>query len=192
MLRASLSHRQAGGEMASDGQPPAHAGHQHLLPAVPLAGAQVHEEQRALPAPQDTYCLQLQHGLPQLLHLQRGTLLIKFHLKPGLYNTWPKVLDCVYCSPCVLLLLCRHSHYVILSFIISGSMEMFFCYFQLFMAARSASYSYICQRVDYSDDPNEVRVSVAGSCRHTHKRHMRSLSCINRNGAFITMACRVM
>ena len=27
------------------------------------------------------------------------------------------------------------------------------------MAARSASYSYICQRVDYSDDPNEVRVS---------------------------------
>ena len=30
---------------------------------------------------------------------------------------------------------------------------------QLFMAARSASYSYICQRVDYSDDPNEVRVS---------------------------------
>lgn len=28
------------------------------------------------------------------------------------------------------------------------------------MAARAAKYSYICQRVDYSDDPNEVRVSV--------------------------------
>ncbi|KAG7268687.1 hypothetical protein CRUP_032628, partial [Coryphaenoides rupestris] len=31
----------------------------------------------------------------------------------------------------------------------------------LFMAARSASYSYICQPVDYSDDPNEVRVAGA-------------------------------
>lgn len=55
--------------MASDGQPPAHAGHQHLLPAVPLAGAQVHEEPRALPAPQNPRRVQLQHGLPQLLHL---------------------------------------------------------------------------------------------------------------------------
>lgn len=35
------------------------------------------------------------------------------------------------------------------------------------MAARAASYSYICQPVDYSDDPNEVRVSAAGGCRHT-------------------------
>lgn len=31
------------------------------------------------------------------------------------------------------------------------------------MAARAASYSYICQPVDYSDDPNEVRVRA-----HTH------------------------
>lgn len=77
MLREHLSHRQAGGEMASDGQPPAHAGHQHLLPAVPLAGAQIHEEQRALPAPQNPHRLQLQHGLPQLLHLQRGRLLVE-------------------------------------------------------------------------------------------------------------------
>lgn len=29
------------------------------------------------------------------------------------------------------------------------------------MAARSANYSYICQPVDYSDEPNEVRVSVS-------------------------------
>lgn len=28
------------------------------------------------------------------------------------------------------------------------------------MAARAAQYSYICQPVDYSDDPNEVRVSM--------------------------------
>ncbi|KAJ3597791.1 hypothetical protein NHX12_001308 [Muraenolepis orangiensis] len=34
-------------------------------------------------------------------------------------------------------------------------------YLLLFMAARSASYSYICQPVDYSDDPNEVRVAGA-------------------------------
>lgn len=58
--------------MASDGQPSAHAGHQHILPAVPLAGAQIHEEQRALPAPQDSHRLQLQYGLPQLFHFQRG------------------------------------------------------------------------------------------------------------------------
>lgn len=32
--------------------------------------------------------------------------------------------------------------------------------FQLFLAARAANYSYLCQPVDYSDDPNEVRVSV--------------------------------
>lgn len=31
---------------------------------------------------------------------------------------------------------------------------------QLFLAARAANYSYLCQPVDYSDDPNEVRVSV--------------------------------
>lgn len=55
--------------MASDGQPPAHAGHQYLLPALSLAGAQIHEEQGALPAAQNPHCLQLQHGLPQLLHL---------------------------------------------------------------------------------------------------------------------------
>lgn len=30
------------------------------------------------------------------------------------------------------------------------------------MAARAANYSYICQPVDYSDDPNEVRVRIAG------------------------------
>lgn len=39
------------------------------------------------------------------------------------------------------------------------------------MAARAASYSYICQPVDYSDDPNEVRVSVdrpAPTTAHTH------------------------
>lgn len=58
--------------MASDGQPPAHAGYQHLLPAVPLVGPEIHEEQRALPASQNPHCLQLQYGLPQLLHLQRG------------------------------------------------------------------------------------------------------------------------
>lgn len=69
MLQEHLSHRQASGEMASDGQPPSHTGHQHLLPAVPMAGAQIHEEQRALPAPQNPHCLQLQHGLPQFLHL---------------------------------------------------------------------------------------------------------------------------
>lgn len=39
------------------------------------------------------------------------------------------------------------------------------CLSQLFMAARAAKYSYICQRVDYSDDPNEVRVSVANRQR---------------------------
>ncbi|XP_077430665.1 very long chain fatty acid elongase 4-like isoform X1 [Vanacampus margaritifer] len=37
----------------------------------------------------------------------------------------------------------------------------FFIFKELFMAARAASYSYICQRVDYSDDPNEVRVAGA-------------------------------
>ena len=62
--------------MAPDGQPPPHLGHQQLVPAVPLAGAQVHEEPGALPAPQDPHRLQLQHGLPQLLHLQRGGRLV--------------------------------------------------------------------------------------------------------------------
>ncbi|PWA33546.1 hypothetical protein CCH79_00007447, partial [Gambusia affinis] len=33
----------------------------------------------------------------------------------------------------------------------------FFIFKELFMAARAAQYSYICQPVDYSDDPNEVR-----------------------------------
>lgn len=45
--------------MASYGQPSAHAGHQHLLPANPLAGAQIHEEQGALPATQNPHRLQL-------------------------------------------------------------------------------------------------------------------------------------
>jgi len=45
--------------MASDGQPAAHAGHQHLLPGLPLAGAQIHEEQRTLPASQNPHRLQL-------------------------------------------------------------------------------------------------------------------------------------
>lgn len=68
-LGEHLSCRQASGEMAPDGQPSTHSGHQHLLPAVPLAGTQIHEEQGALPAPQNPHRLQLQHGLPQLLHL---------------------------------------------------------------------------------------------------------------------------
>lgn len=68
-LSEHLSCRQASGEMAPDGQPSTHSGHQHLLPAVPLAGTQIHEEQGALPAPQNPHRLQLQHGLPQLLHL---------------------------------------------------------------------------------------------------------------------------
>ncbi|XP_034031246.1 elongation of very long chain fatty acids protein 4a [Thalassophryne amazonica] len=37
----------------------------------------------------------------------------------------------------------------------------FFIFKELFLAARVASYSYICQPVDYSDDPNEVRVAGA-------------------------------
>lgn len=36
------------------------------------------------------------------------------------------------------------------------------------MATRAARYSYICQSVDYSDDPNEVRVSVQSVHTHTH------------------------
>lgn len=37
--------------------------------------------------------------------------------------------------------------------------------FQLFLAARAANYSYLCQPVDYSDDPNEVRVSTVSFMR---------------------------
>lgn len=55
--------------MASNGQSPAHVDHQHIVPAISLAGAQVHEEQRAVPAPQNPHCLQLQHGHSQRLHL---------------------------------------------------------------------------------------------------------------------------
>ena len=49
--------RQASGEMAPDGQPTPNVGHQFLLPAVPVAGAQVHGEQRTLPAQEDTHLL---------------------------------------------------------------------------------------------------------------------------------------
>lgn len=132
--------RQASGEMAPDGQPATHSGHQHLLPAVPLAGTQIHEEQGALPAPQNSHRLQLQHGLPQLLHLQGGK-------KPTVGQTsFPARVT-------------KHIHKRVLLFS------------QLFMAARAASYSYICQPVDYSDDPNEVRVSVLAHRQtpaHTH------------------------
>ena len=79
--------RQAGGEMASDGQPPAHTGHQHVLPALPVAGAQIHEEQRPIPAPQNPRGLQLQHGLSQLLHLQRGRL-----LRSDVFSSLPRLL----------------------------------------------------------------------------------------------------
>lgn len=41
------------------------------------------------------------------------------------------------------------------------------------MAARAAKYSYICQRVDYSDDPNEVRVSVDYRRTLTHAGYSR-------------------
>lgn len=75
--------------MAPDGQPSAYAGHQHLLPAGPMAGAQIHEEQRALPAPQDPHRLQLQHGLPQLLHLQRGGCLSQIYSLCGQKYTDP-------------------------------------------------------------------------------------------------------
>ncbi|XP_055772626.1 elongation of very long chain fatty acids protein 4-like [Salvelinus fontinalis] len=37
----------------------------------------------------------------------------------------------------------------------------FFICKELFLAARAAGYSYICQSVDYSDDPNEVRIAAA-------------------------------
>uniref|UniRef100_A0A3B3HH29 Elongation of very long chain fatty acids protein 4 n=2 Tax=Oryzias latipes TaxID=8090 RepID=A0A3B3HH29_ORYLA len=36
-----------------------------------------------------------------------------------------------------------------------------FIFKELFMAARAAQYSYICQPVDYSEDPNEVRMAGA-------------------------------
>lgn len=48
---------------------------------------------------------------------------------------------------------------------------------QLFMAARAAKYSYICQRVDYSDDPNEVRVSVV----HRQYTSLTSVSIVRRS-----------
>lgn len=64
--------RQACGEMALDGLSSPNAGHQHIIPALPMAGAQVHEEPRAISAAKDTHCLQLQHGLLQFLHFQRG------------------------------------------------------------------------------------------------------------------------
>lgn len=56
--------RQACAEMAFDGLSAAHAGHQLLLPALPLAGTQVHAGQRSLPAEEDPHHLQLQHGHP--------------------------------------------------------------------------------------------------------------------------------
>ncbi len=56
--------RQACGEMAADGLSAPHAGHQLLVPAVPLAGAEVHAGPRALPAEEDPHPLQLQHGHP--------------------------------------------------------------------------------------------------------------------------------
>uniref|UniRef100_W5NKC3 Elongation of very long chain fatty acids protein 4 n=1 Tax=Lepisosteus oculatus TaxID=7918 RepID=W5NKC3_LEPOC len=37
----------------------------------------------------------------------------------------------------------------------------FFICKELFLAARAAGYSYICQPVNYSDDPNEVRIAAA-------------------------------
>ncbi|KAI1885565.1 hypothetical protein AGOR_G00205110 [Albula goreensis] len=37
----------------------------------------------------------------------------------------------------------------------------FFIFKELFLAARAAGYSYICQPVNYSDDENEVRVAAA-------------------------------
>lgn len=58
--------------MATDGLSAPHAGHQLLLPTLPLAGAKIHAKQGALSAQEDSYCLQLQHGYFQLLHLQRG------------------------------------------------------------------------------------------------------------------------
>ncbi|XP_066538716.1 elongation of very long chain fatty acids protein 4a [Hoplias malabaricus] len=36
-----------------------------------------------------------------------------------------------------------------------------FIFKELFLAARAANYSYLCQQVDYSDDPNEVRMAAA-------------------------------
>lgn len=52
------------------------------------------------------------------------------------------------------------------------------------MAARAASYSYICQPVDYSDDPNEVRVSVLPRRQtdtHPHTLMMGSV-CLDEAG----------
>lgn len=56
--------RQASGEMAVDGLSAPHAGHQLLVPAVPLAGAQVHAGPGAPPAEEDPHPLQLQHARP--------------------------------------------------------------------------------------------------------------------------------
>ncbi|KTG41415.1 hypothetical protein cypCar_00045656 [Cyprinus carpio] len=43
----------------------------------------------------------------------------------------------------------------------------FFIFKELFLAARAANYSYICQPVDYSDDPNEVRIQFHVTIGHT-------------------------
>jgi len=40
------------------------------------------------------------------------------------------------------------------------------------MAARAAQYSYICQPVDYSEDPNEVRVSFGAGAAHSSQTHI--------------------
>ena len=58
-----MFNRQAGGKMAAYGLSSAHAGNQFILSALPVVGAQIHEEPRAFPAQEDPHCLQLQHGL---------------------------------------------------------------------------------------------------------------------------------